>query len=408
MAVLKGDPVPLDDLIGYTRLQSVLAQIIAAIGEQDVVIQGLSGDVNAREKEMALRAALQDAELAQMRTEVQSATGRLEAAYAGIQGIESRLRPLEQRLQDFEATRATLEQRQAALQNQHESQQRAAEQEGKRLAKVTAEAGSRLDSHQVQLDGLDHASNAQVAKAADLEAKLGKLEEEAVKSLSSDMAKTAKQLDATEARAHSQAEQLFSMQDAMQALKNSLHAVKEDCEANKSLGEQLAALEEKTAEARLDAEAKEAARDAATQDTLRTMQAHAQTQAASQRSDAGLRAQLEALTKKEMNNTTRLNGELDSIRSQLEEFQDKGASGTARCLSCYSRRHQRENRFEVGTDGKCYFKVGNSDATISLGRLGGLGSTLPAVPNAGMRSGRSPSPPLGSRLGLRSSASALL
>merc|ERR1712032_241459 len=143
---------------------------------------------------------------------------------------------------------------------------------------------------------------------------------------------------------------------------------------------------------------KEAARDAATQDlhqSLRTMQAQTQAQAASQRSDPGLRSQLEALAKKELNNTTRLNSEVDAIKTMLEEFRDKGASGTARCLSCYSRRHQRANRFEIGTDGKCYLKVGNSDATINLGRLGGLGSTLPAVPNAGMRS----LSPMGNRMG---------
>jgi len=403
--VLKGDPVPLDDLLGYARLQVVLAQIIAAIGDQDAIIQGLSTDVDEREKDMAQRAASQDAALAQMRAEVQNATGRLEGVFTGIQGIEGRLRPLEQRSQDFEAAKVALEKRQAELQNQHENQQRVAEEEGKRLAKAAAETGSRLDSHQVHLDGLDQANNAQGKRAADLEAKFGKLEE----GMSGNVANTAKQLDAAEARAHSQAEQLFSMQDAMQALKSSLHAVKEDCEAHKGFGEQLAALEEKTAEARRDAEAKEAARDAAAQDlhqNMRDMQAKTQAQAASQRSDAGLRAQLEALAKKELNNSTRLNGELDAIKSQLEEFQDKGASGTARCLSCYSRRQQRENRFEVGTDGKCYFKVGNGDSTINLGRLGGLGSTLPAVPNAGMRSGRSPSPASASRLGIRSSASA--
>jgi len=82
--------------------------------------------------------------------------------------------------------------------------------------------------------------------------------------------------------------------------------------------------------------------------------------------DNVLQKALNALGEKEAADVKRLDSQLMALMGKMTQFEDKGASGTARCLSCYSRRAQLTNSIVIGSDGKTYLK--SSDG-VNVGRL---------------------------------------
>jgi len=69
---------------------------------------------------------------------------------------------------------------------------------------------------------------------------------------------------------------------------------------------------------------------------------------------SSLQAKIEDIIEKEGLDVSRLGSSLDEIRSRLRSLLDKGASATARCLSCREVRTQNELNMIIGTDGKTY------------------------------------------------------
>merc|ERR1712217_276651 len=83
--------------------------------------------------------------------------------------------------------------------------------------------------------------------------------------------------------------------------------------------------------------------------------------------------------------SAKMREELAALQGQMEDFNDKGSSATARCLVCFSRRAQNPNKIVVGTDGKTYFQTAGGQ--VNLGRLGipGMSSSM-NVPGRKQRS----------------------
>merc|ERR1711879_407769 len=82
--------------------------------------------------------------------------------------------------------------------------------------------------------------------------------------------------------------------------------------------------------------------------------------------DNALKKAIDALDQRENADVRRLDSQMQQVMGKMTQFEDKGASGTARCLSCYSRRAQLTNSIVIGSDGKTYLKA--ADGT-NVGRL---------------------------------------
>mmetsp|Transcript_83680 Transcript_83680/g.260217 ORF Transcript_83680/g.260217 Transcript_83680/m.260217 type:complete len:258 (+) Transcript_83680:215-988(+) len=208
------------------------------------------------------------------------------------------------------------------------------------------------------------------------------MQEQAVEALrrdlagvSSSVAKVSASLDGVEEGLKAHDEQLSANSTLVQSLSDSLDEARAECasaaEASQKLGERATALESEVTvglEEQRGLKLKAEEHDAALQKLEEGL--------ARARAEASQRGAHDATAKKQQAEIQRLTEEVKVLKEMLDAFNDKGASATARCLSCYSRRSQQHNRFTVGTDGKAYFRTGNGE-TVSLGRLQGLGSSLP-------------------------------
>eukprot|EP00928_Gymnodinium_smaydae_P038274 TRINITY_DN26429_c0_g1_i1.p1 TRINITY_DN26429_c0_g1~~TRINITY_DN26429_c0_g1_i1.p1 ORF type:complete len:395 (-),score=117.33 TRINITY_DN26429_c0_g1_i1:67-1251(-) len=370
MVMIKG--MGLDDLIGLTKLQDVLEAIIGRLDEQGETIKELRDGADATEKKLTEH----DAIVAQVKTDCADAVSTVKGLQKEVAETEEKTRnqlearavPLEVKLRELEATvkantgveelRQNLQKQTAALQEcqkalaalEKATEETAKQDEAKRrkLERAIEEVS---DSCNGRLEEMEESAKAAAAKMAAQEQRLAEASETSQQALAQGTEARAAANEAAEG-ATSALERATALDALSKQLSDDLQELRLAIEKDEKMKGFADAL------GRLDASLKD----------LR-----------SKDQGAALRSLIDALSDKEAADVMRLTKEINNLINKLSGFLDKGASATARCLSCFDRRSQMHNTIVVGSDGKTYLK---SAEGVNIGRLN--------VPSGGHRG---PSPP---------------
>mmetsp|Transcript_77193 Transcript_77193/g.200886 ORF Transcript_77193/g.200886 Transcript_77193/m.200886 type:complete len:431 (-) Transcript_77193:285-1577(-) len=391
-------PVPLDDLLGfslsYSKLQDLLKQLITNANEQDAAIQSLRDDATKSGQDLEQRLANQDASIAQLKTQVSDATSTIdqalsEAASQAQQGAQleerlaSRLQPLEKELQRL----GPLEQRLHVVESKSEDVEksigdveksieatRAAQvtlvDAAKAMAEETHSLGARAEHTEKALDALTSQFQRQAsatAQLAEMQAKLSVVDklQQTAESLTANVDGMSKALVSAEQRLGSQEERLDGV--AQELCFDELRALCNEARAESGrIGELCGDLDKKVAGCCDDLTKQQAEYSKDLQRLDEGIRAA--------KADSGSRALIESLSKKINTDLSSVKGKLDGVSGQLDEFMTKGSAAVARCLCCYTKTSAKQPQFLVGTDGKSYMR-GVTGEKIDFGRLN---TNLPA------------------------------
>eukprot|EP00927_Polykrikos_kofoidii_P068173 TRINITY_DN63546_c0_g1_i1.p1 TRINITY_DN63546_c0_g1~~TRINITY_DN63546_c0_g1_i1.p1 ORF type:complete len:423 (+),score=91.46 TRINITY_DN63546_c0_g1_i1:317-1585(+) len=399
MVMVKGSHVSLDDLIGYSKLQDVLDKIIAALNAQDETI-------------------------ASLRNEVEGATTRLDAQDKVVQQVRFDCQDTNEKVKESFKAHAVIEQKSSELSKSFQSSVPALQ---KKMSEVEAQIkkAANTDDIKAQLKALTEGLEGVDQRSAGLEARAKKIEsdksaEERASQIEASVDKMRLALDQSIFGLSARVDKVCDdMTEAEKTLLTHQEEFNTAAESRKDMG---ASLEQvKTASADNAAsignlndrastlEGLERELQSGIEELRRTLERLAEKEELMkvgqdvQRIDRGirelkskdqgdLRGLFDALASKEASDVQRITKELNVLQSRLGSFLDKGASATARCLSCFDRRVQLHNTIVVGSDGKTYLK--NLDG-VSVGRLnhtsGSSRATSPTRPQTVNSSPSSPS-----------------
>jgi len=365
MVNMKGNPVNLGDLFGFSKLQDVLTLIIENQNSQDAAMQELRSELDGAVN----RLDGQDAIVDQVRAESVASCKAVDecvVAQAALkltqdtmgQKLEARIVPLEQKMLDSAKTLKELE---ALLQAQ--------------LQALSATDG-RLKALQAwQADQNAKSSDAD-DRAKEIEASLSKLKAQMdmeVSALAERITKVEEErLPPIEEKLLAYEEQFKEVKETMNQTNISLEQAKVEAVAgDKAVDARLT-----TASAELNG-AIEQLRDALSKsanaeeiqkmaEEVKRLDAQVRELRSNQGGQAQLRQMLDALSDKEASDAHRLTKEVNILQNRLGSFLDKGAASTVRCLSCFDRRSQLTNTIVVGSDGKTYLKSADG---ASVGKM---------------------------------------
>lgn len=367
MVVLKGNQVSLDDLLGYSKLQDLLSTIIGSVNDQDETVAKVLNELQVEAARNTQKLNEQDLLLEQMRSQVESAVGRIDQAVSAQErALEERVSPLEQRMQQLEAQQQGMAKLEAGL-KAVEQRQEPVEARVSKLESTQKSSHEQIADIEVKLSGL-------AGTVDDLQRQLTKATGSLTETVTGMQASLSKH-----------EEQLAQLTESLETLRKGLDAVQTECtmglaagvEKDTQLGEKITTVESEVTVGLEELTRKEAADAEAIKRLEDALRKVAQ--------ESGLRGLIDELKKKLAAQAEQLAG----LTGQMAAFDDKGSSGTARCLSCYSKRAQNPNKIVVGSDGKTYFQT--SGGQVNLGRLGGQGMSNTNVP------GRNRSPNGGGR-----------
>lgn len=369
MVNMKGNPVNLGDLFGFSKLQDVLTLIIENQNSQDAAMQELRSELDGAVN----RLDGQDAIVDQVRAESVASCKAVDecvVAQAALkltqdtmgQKLEARIVPLEQKMLDSAKTLKELE---ALLQAQLQASQA-----------WQIEADGRLKALQAwQADQNAKSSDAD-DRAKEIEASLFKLKAQMdmeVSALAERITKVEEErLPPIEEKLLAYDEQFKEVKETMNQTNISLEQAKVEAVAgDKAVDARLT-----TASAELNG-AIEQLRDALSKsanaeeiekmaEEVKRLDAQVRELRSNQGGQAQLRQMLDALSDKEASDAHRLTKEVNILQNRLGSFLDKGAASTVRCLSCFDRRSQLTNTIVVGSDGKTYLKSADG---ASVGKM---------------------------------------
>jgi len=365
MVNMKGNPVNLGDLFGFSKLQDVLTLIIENQNSQDAAMQELRSELDGAVN----RLDGQDAIVDKVRAESVASCKAVDecvVAQAALkltqdtmgQKLEARIVPLEQKMLDSAKTLKELE---ALLQAQ--------------LQALSATDG-RLKALQAwQADQNAKSSDAD-NRAKEIEASLSKLKAQMdmeVSALAERITKVEEErLPPIEEKLLAYEEQFKEVKETMNQTNISLEQAKVEAVAgDKAVDARLT-----TASAELNG-AIEQLRDALSKsanaeeiqkmaEEVKRLDAQVRELRSNQGGQAQLRQMLDTLSDKEASDAHRLTKEVNILQNRLGSFLDKGAASTVRCLSCFDRRSQLTNTIVVGSDGKTYLKSADG---ASVGKM---------------------------------------
>lgn len=358
MVNMKGNPVNLGDLFGFSKLQDVLTLIIENQNSQDAAMQKLRSELDGAVN----RLDGQDAIVDQVRAESVASCKAVDecvVAQAALkltqdtmgQKLEARIVPLEQKMLELEALLQAQLQALSATDGRLKALQTwQADQNAK-----SSDADDRAKEIEASLSKLKAQMDMEVSALAE---RITKVEEE--------------RLPPIEEKLLAYEEQFKEVKETMNQTNISLEQAKVEAVAgDKAVDARLT-----TASAELNG-AIEQLRDALSKsanaeeiqkmaEEVKRLDAQVRELRSNQGGQAQLRQMLDALSDKEASDAHRLTKEVNILQNRLGSFLDKGAASTVRCLSCFDRRSQLTNTIVVGSDGKTYLKSADG---ASVGKM---------------------------------------
>jgi chromosome segregation ATPase len=349
MVNLKGRDVDLADLFGYSKLQDVLETLIKSANDQDESAKALHDSV-------LKKLTAQDAVVKQVQQECKESADIVKKAKAEQDQLAARVGKLEQKMVNAEASlvsyQGDLGQMKAQLQV---------------LSTDVNGCQGLLGVHEARLKDLE--SDSSKAKLNDLEQALA----DRTSALGERLSRVEDRTGRAETQLADHAKQHGSHVEQITALSALADQVRADLAAGiGSVDERLKVLEADFPALKASVEDSAGGVTSCREELKKTAEALARLEAQlkelrnQSQQDGVMRKAIEALTDKEAADVKRLEHQVQALMGKMTQFEDKGASGTARCLSCYSRRAQLTNSIVIGSDGKTYLK---SAEGASVGRL---------------------------------------
>lgn len=352
--------------LSYGKLQDILDQLVASANEQDASIRLLREDaVKSGQREAAHGAAIaemkaQVADAATRAAQAQQAAERSAAVAAAqvevaaaqaqhaqqqlAEQLDQRVGPLQQRLRGAEGKQLEMERSLAAAQG-------ALAEQGAQLRRLREALGvSHGDvSEELQEELAREAPTSLAQRLSGLEAKVT-----ALSSLEPSVSGLRAAADEATAVLGHHEEELKRLSEAAQVTGDS------GLEAAGGAGGQSIA-EEGVAEAPRSRRPSGALDDRLAESLARDMQ----------RTSEELRRQADetgAVGQRLDSELARIRADLAELAKCLHDLLDRGASATAKCLSCHTSRKQFEHPLVTGSDGKVYPRNPGSHTAPPLGR----------------------------------------
>eukprot|EP00931_Biecheleriopsis_adriatica_P115468 TRINITY_DN91254_c0_g1_i1.p1 TRINITY_DN91254_c0_g1~~TRINITY_DN91254_c0_g1_i1.p1 ORF type:complete len:422 (+),score=125.98 TRINITY_DN91254_c0_g1_i1:78-1268(+) len=347
MTALKGEAVPLNDLLGFSRLQEVLVKIIGHLNEQDEKI----GRVVTDSAKMQIT---QEQALSKMKQEVEEVVKKMDVQ--------------DRRVKD---QLAEMEKKVDALPPLVKAEADARKQDAQKLfgelgLLQTSQKESKAKVEAVEKD-IGHAKERIKRLQEDVE-RFGKVDQK-IDELSGDIAKVATTAKEAGDGVKKAEEKHAALVETVQQLREALEAAKKESSeglaaATTQIQEQLSKVEADFATADAELKAALEAKDAANQERIRKVDEAFKAFAASM----NFKDQIAALQKKLMSEIQALRDELGPLQEALKNMADTGSSATVRCLSCSTKRPTNSSSFTIGTDGRTYFRTSDGN-NVNLGRI---------------------------------------
>jgi len=371
MGLLKDSSLSLDNLIVYSKLQDLLSALIVQVDQHHESIAQLRVDAD----EAAERLDSQESGLELLRQDMDKTKREMDASVAEMKNsikeqnreiqtlrndVDKKIEDMSTKMNNFmEESTNTLNEVKAEIVVIHSNIQGLGLQQAaleKAQTKMKDEINTTLEDKQQQIDAIIKTQE----KAA-----------EKVDGLAQHLDDTAKKLGNVQETVDLHEKKLTGeVQPKLRKLSDGLDGVRGNFEDEKTKSQQRLNKVEADMTKRLEELRGTVAKMPDPADFAALRQAVDRVEDAVKNAKPGtpkdIDAVLDVIKQKQGEQQQKLTNEVKTLKAQMESFLDTGASGTARCLSCFSRRAQKLPNIVVGTDGKTYIKGNQGE---NLGRL---------------------------------------